>query len=72
MKTTTIITDDTITLELTPADGNDKLVLDMLRGSQDAKISVNGVVKIVVPRPKRPMRYEAAPEGQPMSLDVQE
>ena len=64
MKTTTILSPDTITLELTPDDGNDKLVIEMLRGSQDAKVSVNGAIKIVVPRPKRPMRYEPT-DGAP-------
>ena len=64
MKTTTIITDDTITLELTPSDGNDKLVLEIIRGSQDAKVSVNGAIKIVVPRPKRPMRFEPTDGAQ--------
>ena len=71
MKTTTIITDDTITLELAPTDGNDKLVIEMLRGSTDAKVSVNGVVKITVPRPKRPMRYEPTGDGQPQEGEQQ-
>lgn len=60
MKVTTLTTDKTVSLELEPEDGLDKNIIELFRGCTQAKLDVNGVIKITVDRPKRPLKYEHA------------
>ena len=58
MKVSTGTSDTQISIELDPEDGTDKLIVQILQGCTAAKVEVNGKVRFVVDRPKRPLKYE--------------